>query len=259
MKMWVISILVFFLLTGSYVMAFGDEVKEEALPPILGQDLNSAPQPPAPGLAPQPPTPGAPPASGPVPQPPAPGAPPASGPVPGSGPQPPRGPAPQPPAPGTSGPRPIASEFPNGNPDILKNVNQAIHTAEIVVRNIKPGNLWILRGPGGEAEVKAGILYRGVVIAQIRLDPVTGTPLPEGYHKRGFGYPIDVDRLKARFYELFSELKIAEVAEYRDPEASWAIPLTWDGRIVGFIRVYYDGHHVLPDYKGEEEMITMGK
>ncbi len=149
---------------------------------------------------------------------------------------------------------------PPGSPmqgEILENLGKALNTAKILTDYLKPGNVWMIRGPKGNAEIKGAIMYRGQAIGCIRLDPVTGHPLPKGYHKRVFTQTqrVDMNLISERFREIFSELTILNGAEYAEPEASWMIPLTWQGRIVGFVKIYYDGVHVVPDEKTQEEMV----
>jgi len=53
-------------------------------------------------------------------------------------------------------------------------------------------------------------------------------------------------------------LKVLNGAEYRDPERSWLVPLSYNSRIVAHMKVYYDGVHIVPDYPANQEMRVHG-
>ncbi len=157
-----------------------------------------------------------------------------------------------------SPPPPLQSQEVNIN-YVLGNLKRAINTAKIVVEHLNPGKIWIRRGPQGEIEVEGAIIYQGVVVGSIKLDPLTGEALPDGYHGKTFTGSFDFGMLKAKFQSVFQDLQIAEGVEYREPEASWIIPIIWEGRIVSFLKIYYDGLHIVPDFKKMHDMTLFGR
>jgi len=48
-------------------------------------------------------------------------------------------------------------------------------------------------------------------------------------------------------------------ADFREPEACWGFPVSLGNTIVAEIKVYYDGIHILPDYKENQEMMFYGE
>jgi len=136
----------------------------------------------------------------------------------------------------------------------LNTAQKAVDTAKALVPYLKPGEVWIMRAPRGEVEVKGAILYQGEVVGVVHFDPQTGAPIPLGYHPRVFEVRVPLETVKAELLKVIKGLKILEGAEYREPEACWAIPFAYQGMLLGHIRIYYDGTRVVPDYRAKEEM-----
>ena len=58
------------------------------------------------------------------------------------------------------------------------NLPIAIATARKLGKQLEPGKVWMMRGPAGEVEIKAGILYQGIAVAVLRFNPLSGDVLP---------------------------------------------------------------------------------
>ncbi len=167
----------------------------------------------------------------------------------GIAPPPPPGPPQAPP----TGPVPgIATSFPIQT--ILANLQQATNTAQSTLKLITPGKVWISRAPAGEIEIKAGILYQGVVIGVIRFNPLDGRLLPMGINAHLFQTSIDINTIKAKLPEIIKSLQILPAAKFLEPELSWAFPVAYNNIIVTELKIYYDGIHVVPDYPADQEM-----
>ena len=147
---------------------------------------------------------------------------------------------------------PILGGVPN-SPSI-NTAQKAVDTAKALVSYLRPGEVWIMRAPRGEIEVKGAILYQGEVVGIVHFDPQTGAPIPLGYHPRVFEVRVPLETVKAEFLKVIKGLRILEGAEYREPEACWAVPFAYQGMLLGHIRIYYDGTRVVPDYRAKEEM-----
>ena len=157
-------------------------------------------------------------------------------------------------------PPPMAEKNPAiTDEDLGINIEKAITTAKVLLKYIEPGKIWLMKGPRGEIEVKGSILYQGVVVGCVDIDPTSGELLPRGYKKIIYNENVDFPTLEREFEKATSQLEIATGVEFREPERSWIVPVIWKGRIVSFIRIYHDGIQIVPDYKTEEEMAIFGK
>ncbi len=235
MKRWRIWLLVI-LFSGGAIMAVAQQG-----PPLVRQGEGVAQS--NPGLQPPPP------------------------PVRGGSPSVPPGPGTPPPPPGPPGPPGTAPPPPGGPPvppatlppDFLQKASRAVETAGAARALFTPGPVWIMRAPGGEVVIKAAILYQGVAVGALEFSPVDGALLPRGYHPRVFESSVTVDQIKKEIPGVLARLQVLQGAEYREPEACWAVPLAVDGKIVAHLKVYYDGVRVVPDYPVDQEMRMYGK
>ncbi len=148
---------------------------------------------------------------------------------------------------------------PSSIKELLKNVNTAVATAEKVKNHLKPGKVWIRKGPAGETEIKAGVLYQGSVAAVLNFSPVDGSVLPLGFHVRIAENNIKLEQIQNNLANLLNRLQLLPAAEFREPEASWIFPLCLDHSIVAHLKIYFDGVYVVPDYPANQEMIYYGK
>ena len=162
--------------------------------------------------------------------------------------------------PGTSPPRTgIGSTKPVSAKELLTNLAAAAATAERVRSHLRPGKVWVKRGPAGEIEIRAGLLYQGSVVAVLHFSPVDGSLLPLGLHVRIAESNIKLEQIKNRLQDLVNRLQLLPAAEFREPEVSWLFPLSLDHIIVAHLRIYFDGIHVVPDYPANQEMNYYGK
>lgn len=216
--------------------AIMSEGKEK--PPILGQEPQGV-------AAASPPVMGFPPPIGGVAPPP-----PAGGPVP----PPPPGGGPVPPPPGGVQPPSLA-----GGWTIPDNALKAVEIAKEVKKYILPGKIWMMRGPAGDMEIKAALVYQGVALDVLRFNPINGELLACGFNPKAYSCTVSLDAVRSRLPTIMAGLVVLEGAEYREPEACWAVPLACGGKIVAHIKVYYDGIHVVPDYPATQEMNYYGR
>ncbi len=200
---------------------------------IMGQDNSYPPVLMQPGFSPPPP-------------------PQAPTPVPPPAPVPPRAPL-APPPPGT----PVVQFIPQQT--LMVNLQTALITAQKVSKLLQPGKVWMTRGPGGELEIKAGLIYRGIVVDVLRFSPVDGRILPRGLNPRAMQSTISLESVKNSLKSVIENLNLAATAEYREPEACWVFPLTLKGATVAGIKIYYDGIQVVQDYAGTQEMNFYGQ
>ena len=135
--------------------------------------------------------------------------------------------------------------------------------AEVAVRKLgeqlTPGKVWITRAPGGEMEIKAGLLYKGVAVAVLHFDPRNGSLMPLGVNPHIYRSSVQIQTIKNHLSAVIRDLKILPAAEFVEPEKSWAFPVALGDSMVARLKVYYDGIHILPDYAANQEMMFYGQ
>ena len=160
-------------------------------------------------------------------------------------------PPPPPPGPVLEVPQPPA-------PEVLNNVLLAIKTAREARKFFTSWKLWKHVGPAGEVVIKAAVIYRGVAVACMDFDPLTGDVLPKGYHPINYEARLSLDDIRKELPAIIANLKVLDGAEFRDKERCWIVPLAYEGKIVAHVKVYHDGVHIVPDYPVDQEMRAYG-
>ena len=152
------------------------------------------------------------------------------------------GQVPPPPPPGQIGIS-VVQSIPEST--LLGNLPRAIETASKIKPLLRPGKVWMIRAPGGETEIKAGIVYQSVAIAVLQLNPLNGNVLPEGLHPREYRAAMSIQAIKAALPALLKSLVILPDASFLEPESCWSFPVVWNGMIVAHIKIFYDGTNVV--------------
>lgn len=142
---------------------------------------------------------------------------------------------------------------------LLASLPRAVGTVQKLDKLLGAGKVWIMRGPGGEIEIKAGLLYQGVVVGVLRFNPADGTLLPLGINPHAYQSNIQLQEIKARLSSVIEKLRILQAAEFMEPEASWSFPVAMGNSIVARLKVYYTGTHIVQDFAGNQEMILYGQ
>jgi len=142
---------------------------------------------------------------------------------------------------------------------LLNGLPAAAATAQKLAGQLQAGKVWLMRAPAGELEIKAGLLYQGVVVALLRVNPADGSLLPLGVNPHAYQSSVPLGDIKARLSGIIKQLHILPAAEFMEPEACWSFPLVYGNTIVTHVKVYYDGMHVLQDYMANQEMAFYGQ
>ena len=159
-----------------------------------------------------------------------------------------------PPAQQLSSPQPpIVNSLP------LNNASHAVETAKKAKELFTAGKIWTVTGPRGETDVKAAILYEGIVVAVLHFNPIDGSLLPIGFHPLTSGATVQIESIRNNLPKLINSLEVLNGAEYREPESVWAVPLAYKGMIVAHLKIYMDGIHIVPDYPANQEMKAYGR
>ena len=141
----------------------------------------------------------------------------------------------------------------------LNNAVLAVNTAKKVKAYLTAGKIWTKIGRRGETEIKAAILYEGVVVAVLHFNPIDGSVLPLGLHPIANRMVISIENIREKLPAIIHALEVLNGAEYREPESVWVIPLAYKSMIVAHLKIYIDGIHIVPDYPANQEMQLYGK
>lgn len=142
---------------------------------------------------------------------------------------------------------------------LLADLSKAEATVRQIGRQLTPGKVWVMRAPGGELEIKAGLLYEGVAVAVLHFSPRDGRLLPLGVNPPVYQSSVQIQTIKNRLDAVIRDLKILPAAEFLEPEASWSFPVAAGGTMVARLKVYYDGIHIMQDYPASQEMMFYGQ
>jgi len=131
---------------------------------------------------------------------------------------------------------------------------RAVERAKQAIHLIKPGKVWILKGPAGEIVLKAGLIYQGRCVSTLEFDPETGALLPVGYHSFYLGTAISRQKVEQSLAGILGNLRSLDGVEYAERESAWRVPLVVHDMIVAHLKISRDGRRILPDYPAEQEM-----
>lgn len=135
--------------------------------------------------------------------------------------------------------------------------------------------------PRGEPHIQATILFQNKQVARLEFDPVTGDLLPRGFRpmpqppstadgpnprtsvepppdSRNVPAPI-LDEVKARLPGILRELTTDQGAEVMGRESAWKVPLIFQNRVVGELRVSGDGRTVIQDFGATRDSATFDR
>ncbi len=138
-------------------------------------------------------------------------------------------------------------------------IQQVLSTVKEVKQYLKMGKIWLLKGPGGELEIRGGIMYQGAVVSVIEFSPANGSVLPADYRPVVYQENASLETIRDHFEGIVNNMQVLEGVWFSQPEACWIIPLTYNGKIITFLKVYTDGVHIIPDYEASREMAYYGQ
>jgi hypothetical protein len=85
--------------------------------------------------------------------------------------------------------------------------------------------------------IEAELLSGGTPVAWLRVDPATGRLLPRGERAARGAAPLDPERLRTQVEAALGRLQVGTWAWPAEHGRAWAVPLRWEGRVVGAIKV----------------------
>lgn len=137
-----------------------------------------------------------------------------------------------------------------------ENALKAVASARGCISSLAAGKVWKHRAPHG-IEIKGALTIDGSAVVILHFSPEDGSVLPKGLHGFSEGTPELISNIENRLKDYPEKLVVLEGAEFREPEACWAVPLVCDGRIVAHIKVSSDGTEIMPDKKASEEIQSL--
>ncbi len=144
-------------------------------------------------------------------------------------------------------------------PTLLSHLAQAVQTAQKLNKLFTAGKVWMMRGPAGDIQLKAGLLYQGVAVAVLQFNPLNGKVLPLGINPQVYQNNVSLQTVKANLSNILPQLKILPAAEFMAPETCWSFPVALGNTVVAHVKIYYDGLHVMQDYAANQEMLFYGQ
>ncbi len=126
----------------------------------------------------------------------------------------------------------------------MADLPRAEATARKISGNLAPGEVRLVRGPGGAVDLAAELLYRGTPVTVLHFDPRDGRLLPLGMPSRAFRDGVPPAAVRDRLACVARKLKVLPAAEYRAPEAAWSFPVVRADTVVARIEVYRDGTRI---------------
>lgn len=173
-------------------------------------------------------------------------------------------------APPPSGP-PVPGQAPSVPPpgamvkvpqDVIEaNLLKAIKTAKSLKSFLKPGKIWIVKGPAGDINIKGAIIYQNIVVGTVNFSPSNGNVLIQGYRLQYFNFSnnFSINIIREKYNSIVNKFEISNCAEFIAPEQCFAIPLVFENKIVTYLKIYIDGVHVMQDFAATQEMYMYGQ
>ena len=148
----------------------------------------------------------------------------------------------------------------------------AVKTATDALAGFAPGQVWTRTAPRGEVQAQATILFQNKEVARLEFDPATGAllmrgqrhpeppPAADGAPRAPRGpvaapsvppaptAPVDLDQIKARLPDIIKSLSVGQGAEILGREGFWKVPLIYQSRVVGEVRLSADGTKIIQDF-----------
>ncbi len=134
-----------------------------------------------------------------------------------------------------------------------ENALAAVGAARACLSRLVPGNVWRHRAPHG-IDIKGSLKIQDEHVLVFHFSSEDGSVLPKGLHGFSEGTSSVLELIKKSLSDLGGKLTVLEGAEFREPEACWAVPVAFGGRIVSHLKVAADGSAVLPDKKALDEL-----
>jgi hypothetical protein len=113
---------------------------------------------------------------------------------------------------------------------------EALRIARGSMSRLTLGKVTMKQSGGEGPRTRAELLVDAIVVARLRVDPRTGRFLAEDERPAG-GAGLEAPALKAALEQAVRQLAIGEWAWPSEGGQTWGVPLLFEGRTVGRLRV----------------------
>ncbi len=145
----------------------------------------------------------------------------------------------------------------NGNKTSFFDISyarKAINTVVNAKEYFYSGPPLIRVDPHSTKHIDIPLMYHNYALDIIHWDPINMIPSPKGRPSFLLKAEINQKEIQEHVNNLIKDIKVVEAAEFRLPENSWVIPLSWKCLIIAHIKVDYYGLSIIPDYRLTEEI-----
>lgn len=99
------------------------------------------------------------------------------------------------------------------------------------------GRLMVERREGRQPRVRAEVMSGGAVVARLRVDPATGGFLAKEQRAQTSSASPELDRLRGAVERELGRVEIGDWAWPSKHAQAWGVPLRYQGRVVGKLKV----------------------
>ncbi len=114
---------------------------------------------------------------------------------------------------------------------------EALQVARESAGRLSLGRLTVKEKGTRPPRVRAELLFNGVVVARLRVNPRTGDFTGKEERTEGSGQALDLPTLRAAVERALRRLEIGEWTWPTEHGRAWGVPLKYGGRAVGTIKV----------------------
>ncbi len=183
--------------------------------------------------------------------------------------------------PGPRGERPPHPPRPDEGPEATQPADPqaapvAVKTATDALAGLSAGQIWTRTAPRGEQQVQATLVFQNKEVVRLEFDPANGSllargqrlpvppagpdaargpagrldvpPAPDAAAPRPVDPPVNLDPIKTKLPEIIKGLSAGQGAEIMPREGFWKVPIIYQNRVVGELRLSGDGTKVIQDF-----------
>lgn len=114
---------------------------------------------------------------------------------------------------------------------------EALRVARESVGRLSLGRLTVKEKGTRPPRVRAKLLFNGMVVARLRVNPQTGDFTGKEERTEGTGQALDLPTLRAAVERALRRLEIGDRTWPTEHGRAWGVPLKYGGRVVGTIKV----------------------
>jgi hypothetical protein len=140
-----------------------------------------------------------------------------------------------------------------------ENAIKSVETCRSLLDALVPSKVWSHLTHHDEFDLKGSFALNEEIVLVLHFSPEDGSVLPKGLHGLGHAKPGVVENIQNKLEKIKSEIFALDGAEFREPESCWAIPIAYQSRIIGHMKVSANGERILADKKATEEIAAQNQ